>query len=60
MLFFLFFFLEAAGGKWGAIEAEKKDGIAGDLRTRCASQCAGHGQKRHYKYWHGGTIAFTD
>ena len=56
------FFLEAAGGKWGreAIEAEKKDGIAGDLRTRCAPQCAGHGQQRHYKYWHGGTIAFTD
>lgn len=40
---FFFFFLEAAGGKWEAIEAEKKDGIAGDLRTRCAPQCAGHG-----------------
>lgn len=40
---FSFFFWKLQDGKWEAIEAEKKDGIAGDLRTRCAPQCAGHG-----------------
>lgn len=46
---FSFLFLEAAGEKLGvgeeAIEGEKKDGIAGDLRTWCVPQCAGHGHQ---------------
>ncbi len=63
-------FLEAAGGNneercgvvWGGgcIEGEKKDGISGNLRTRCVLQSAGCRQQQHYKFWHHGAIALAD
>lgn len=59
----LFFFFGSCRGKWGAgeaIEGKKKGGIAGDPRTRCLPQCAGHRQQQYYKYWHHGMIALAD